>query len=283
MKTKFFIRIVLACFIFTGCSSITRAPNVPTISQTPAASSTKTPLPTATLRELFTETPTAVPTLRPEQAKEAIQDLLLNNASCLAPCFMNIVPGQTTFEEANAFFTHLGLDLQYSSTQGNMEFYEAAYRFGTSLSFSIRLITQSGIVKNLDIPITIPKDQKGSNPQEWADYSLNNIINKYGPPSKVNFFVGRGPTPSYSMDVYYDANDLIIEYSSYDLGKKLQICPYSDQLTSIRLWLGENPISPPLDTVLLEEATSMTMEEFSKLMTGDPQKACFNLKEEMFP
>jgi len=33
---------------------------------------------------------------------------------------------------------------------------------------------------------------------------------------------------------------------------------------------------------LLEEATSMTMEEFSKLMTGNPNKACLNLKVKMF-
>jgi hypothetical protein len=85
------------------------------------------------------------------------------------------------------------------------------------------------------------------------------------------------------MVMYFDAENLIVEYYSYDLGAKLQVCPPTDQMDSVRLWMGQDPQYPPLEDVPLEKATSMTMEEFSKLMTGDPNKACFKLKPEIFP
>jgi hypothetical protein len=47
--------------------------------------------------------------------------------------------------------------------------------------------------------------------------------------------------------------------------------------------MGKNPKDPPRVAVPLEKATSMTTEEFSKLMTGNPSKACFTLNGEIFP
>jgi hypothetical protein len=85
------------------------------------------------------------------------------------------------------------------------------------------------------------------------------------------------------MDVYFDTVDLIVQYNSYDISAKWQICPLTDQIDSVRIWMGTNPIYPPPDLVPLEQATPLTMEKFSELMTSDPKKACLTLKEEMFP
>jgi hypothetical protein len=100
--------------------------------------------------------------------------------------------------------------------------------------------------------------------------------------------VGRGePGVSYAMVTYFDVVHTIIEYGiSYDMqfeNSSFRICPLIDQHSGLRIWFGSNPEDPPLRGVPLEQATSMTIEEFSKLMTGNPNNACFNLKEEAFP
>jgi hypothetical protein len=89
------------------------------------------------------------------------------------------------------------------------------------------------------------------------------------------------------MVMRFDTVDLIVEYTGYDVIPRQKdlpkICPLTVQFDSVRLWMGKNPYQLPREAITLETATSLTMEEFSKLMTGDPNKACFNLKEEAFP
>ena len=128
-----------------------------------------------------------------------------------------------------------------------------------------------------------PEKEKAGSPRKWLAYSPETLINRYGSPSKVNFNVDRGEAPSYGMVMYFDSKKLIVEYYSYDLGARWQVCPLLNQMDSVWLWMGRDPQYPPLEDVPLEKATSMTIEEFSKLMTGIPSKACFILKEEVFP
>jgi hypothetical protein len=49
--------------------------------------------------------------------------------------------------------------------------------------------------------------------------------------------------------------------------------------------MGKNPVDPPLEAgaLPLKEATSITMEEFTELMTGDPDLACFTFRGGIFP
>jgi hypothetical protein len=98
----------------------------------------------------------------------------------------------------------------------------------------------------------------------------------------VEFFVGRGEFPSYAINVYFEARDLIIQYYSYDLRKGLQICPLISDFSIVRLWFGPNPENPPLPGVSLEEATSLTLADFANLMSGDLSKACLDLNAEVF-
>jgi hypothetical protein len=47
--------------------------------------------------------------------------------------------------------------------------------------------------------------------------------------------------------------------------------------------MGKVPVYPPAEAVPLQDATDMTIEEFSNLMTGNPNEACFIVKGEVFP
>ena len=185
-------------------------------------------------------------------------------------------------DEALSIITHLGLETM-SITHNNKDFfYETSYDLENGLSINVSLYVRDGIVKNLTININ-PEKKKSGFPRSWLAYSPETLIQRYGRPSKVDVFVDRGPQPIYTLVFYFDALNLIIEYISYDIDPNFGICPLRDQVTFVRAWMGKNPVNPPSIDVPLEEATSMTMEEFSKLMTGNPGKACFNLKDEMFP
>jgi hypothetical protein len=279
-----YIPLVFAVMLF-GCVPST-SPIPPTVTETQIPSLTLVPptassAPTSTPRSTPTTTLTPPATLEPKQARETIKTLLEEPIDCAAPCFWGIMPGQSTLGEANNIFIRLGLQLKYVNTLDHKAFYEVDY--GSDNSFSIRpnLAIQSDIVKYLTLYIN-PETQKVGVPRTWSAYSPETLINRYGSPSKVNFNVDRGESPSYGMVMYFNAEDLIVEYYSYDLGAKLQVCPPTDQMDSVRLWMGKDPENPPLEDVPLEKATSMTLKEFSKLMTSDPNTACFDLKEEMF-
>jgi hypothetical protein len=77
--------------------------------------------------------------------------------------------------------------------------------------------------------------------------------------------------------------DTIVEYYSSDIGLNTKICPLRDQFDSVRLWMGKDPVDPPVPGEPLEKTTSMTLDEFSELMTGEAGQACFDLDFDLFP
>lgn len=279
MKPIHYLNLLLVIgILLSGCIS-SESTITPTSMQTqPPLLTSTAPVskPTSTPRPTQTATLTPPVTLEPAQAKNTIRTLLREPVDCPAPCFWGVVPGQTTLGEAKNIFTRLGLHLVEDRT------FDYDFDNGLSISATLR-IQKDWIVENLTIYIT-PEMQRSRIPREWLAYSPETLIKRYGMPAKVDFNVDRGEFPSYLMDIYFDAVDLIVEYVSYDLGAQLQVCPLTDQIRSVHIWMGRNPENPPpLELVTLEQATSMTREEFSKLLIGDPSKACFNLKEEMFP
>lgn len=278
---------IVITFALSNCISATSG-TVPLLTVTSVLSSTVLPppptqIPTRTFSPELTATSTRLPTLTAEEAKETLKTLLQEPVDCAAPCFWGIVPGQSTFSEAISAITHFGLQLLYVNTLANKDFRESRYDFESGLSISTSLAIQDNIVQNLRVYIT-PEKRRTGVPRAWLAYSPETLINRYGLPSKVDFNVDRGEFPSYVIDIYFDSMDLIVEYTSYDLGANLRVCPLTDQIRSVRLWMGKNPENPPPPKLVpVDQATSMTIEEFSNLMTAKTNTACFNLKEEMFP
>jgi hypothetical protein len=225
--------------------------------------------------------------LAPEQAKEIIRTLLQEPVDCEAPCFWGIMPGQTTFEDAANIFLHLGLRLQGTTTLDGKDFYAVNYNLHDGIEVSPVIAFQNNVVKSLDVGIN-DISPEGS-PRKWSAYSPDTLIKRYSHPSRVEFFLGRvAPTPIHGMVLYFENADLIVEYGGRNIlnvnsGAKLEICPLTNKVDFIKIWMGSDPQYPPSLGVPLEEATSLTIEEFSNLMISDSIKACFNLKEEAFP
>ena len=256
-------------------SSIAILPTAtPTLSQTPTSS----PSPTGTSTQLTT--------LEPAEASEAIKTLLQEPVDCEAPCFWGIMPGQSTFDEAVRAITHFGLQLLYTNTLDNKEFRQSEYAFENGLSISTILTIQNKIVGNLRVGIT-PEMQKAGVPRQWLAYSPETLITRYGMPSKVSIAVDSGPRSFFDMVMYFDEVELIVEYTGYNIiggtAASPQVCPLTDQFNHVGIWMGQNPVNPPPSGVPLEDATYLTIEEFSELMTRNSDNACFNLKSEIFP
>jgi hypothetical protein len=256
--------------------------------ETPVSSPTPIPpTPTSTFTPYVSVTPTLPATLEPEQAKESIRTLLQEPVDCEAPCFWGILPSKTTLEEATHTFVHLGLSLRFTTTLDGKDFYAVIYNLGNGIEVSPVIAIQNDIVKSLDVGIN-DTSPKGS-PRKWSAYSPETLIKRYGPPSRVDLFLGRvAPTPIHSMVLYFEKVDLIVEYGGTNIlningGAKLEICPLTNKVDFLKIWMGDDPQYPPSTGVPLEEGTALTLEEFSKLMVGDQNKACFNLKEEKFP
>ena len=243
----------------------------------PISSPTKQPTPTNTPLSTPITTLTLPPTLEPEQAMETLSAFLQGSENCDAPCFLGIIPGRTTLDEAKKIIMHLGLPIKSTTYEGK-DIYGTHYNFESGLSIYGNLTVQDEIVRNLRIDI-IPETSKAGTPREWLAFSPETLIKRYGIPSGVDFVVDWGPNLFFAMDMYFDKVDLIVAYSSTSINSNpngtLQVCPLTAQFDDARLWMGKNPINPPGHGVPLEDVTSLTLDEFSTLMTGNPTHACF--------
>lgn len=301
---KFYLYLILA-FALAGCklsaqtikpTQIEQFPSPAIISPTytlvptPIPSKTLTPLVTIEQRPSpkLTPTITLTPliTLEPEKANEKIKTLLREPVDCSAPCFWGIVPGQTSNEEARNIFSHLGLPMASRVNEGK-GFSSIHYVLDSGLSIRVILKLQNNIVENIQARIT-PEKRNAGIPRDWLAYSPETLIKRYGAPSRVDFVVDWGPNLLFVMNMYFDKIDLIVEYSSTSINSNLQnwslqVCPLTDQFDTAWLWMGKNPEDPPGQGRSLESVTSLTLEEFSKLMTGDLNQACFTLNGDIFP
>ena len=287
---------LIAAQLLFGCSTARITETLPSIQEETSmpnkVQSTFTSSPidrtTVTLEPLFTPTSfptptvTILPSLEPIKAKELIESLLKEPKDCMAPCFWEIIPGQTKLVELKSTLTRMGFDIKSTTLNNQDYFYGVNYDFNSGLSFTAIFTVADEIVKNLRLKIT-PEPQKAGTNREWSTYSPETIIQHYGPPSKVDLFLGRGPITSLDIVLYFDPVDMIIEYYIGDIGPKNQICPPREQFNSVRVWMGKNPYQPPLAGQPLEKTTGLTLDEFAKIMTGDPEQACFTFDPDKFP
>lgn len=233
----------------------------------------------------LTATPTQLATLEPDQAREKIRLAMQESVDCDAPCFWGIVPDQTSVSEAIDIFSHLGLQVK-NTRLDNKVFYGVAYEIDNGFFFTVPLTTQEGIVKNIRVNIS-PEPYQAGVPRQWESFSPISLIRRYGVPSRVAMSIAFGPSLDssnidFNMTFYYDSRDLIVYYYGEHLGEKPQICPLTDQFDLVRIWMGKDPYNPPKNFSSMESVTSLTMEEFVKLMTGNPEQACFKLNLDAF-
>jgi hypothetical protein len=251
--------------------------------------------PSATLSP--TITPNPVDTLEPEIARATLEPLLRKPLNCVVPCFWGIIPGKTGFDEARILFSRLGFTpfegADRNDPSSGRYFYTIQYEFSIGRDSSVTLYTSNNLVENIVITPDIIKQKEGS-PREWIAYSPETLIQNYGKPSRVKIALDWGPNFVIVMILYFDDPDLIALFSGYnmipDRPHSPRVCPLTAPFDHVRLWMGPNPPNPPLTGspdplekgIPLEKATSLTIDQFTQLMLGDPEQACFIVNGDVF-
>ncbi|MBN1976039.1 MAG: hypothetical protein JW918_01450 [Anaerolineae bacterium] len=109
--------------------------------------------------------------------------------------------------------------------------------------------------------------------QDWERYSVDQVLARYGLPSRVRVWLGEnaGGSLLYSLYIFYDDLGIGIRYGgpAYAAGESLRTCFLYDH---IRLWLQSPKSSEPLDRHItadewsvsddIEKAIGMSVEEF---------------------
>lgn len=311
-KSLVIFLVVILAFALVGCGS-TGSPMVPTqsvqllsptffsataislpnLAVTPTSTETIAPTPTVQLPSVApsaTNTPTPLDTLRPEVVEQTLQPLFREPLDCAAPCFWGIIPQKTTLDEANLFFNHLGLKSNSGIDQekGQDYFFDTTrYESSSGLSSRISLYGYKNLVETIWIQMSVPYQDQSSR-KEWLAYSPETLIKRYGNPSQVYFLLAFGPDTSflYEMLLYFDANSMIVKYIGHGSAPSFpyspKICPSTAPFENVWVWLGDNPRYPPRPGLEIEKATSLTIDQFSKVILGDPQNACFTINGEAF-
>ncbi len=226
-------------------------------------------------------TVTPLPTLNSQEAEKTIAALMNTNNDCEAPCFWRIIPGKTTYKEVKNYLWYMGTEIWETTIDGN-EIVQGSYNLQNDIEVSFISYFQDGVVESIRASITSPNNINTNN-RQWSAYSPETLIARYGPPSEVKVEIDRGPAQAFSMVMFYETRDLIIEYVGYKILQhsegEPEICPLIADFTHVSVWFGKNPEYPPLYGVPIEEATisKMSIEDFSKRMTGNPEDAYFTM------
>jgi hypothetical protein len=281
--------ILLPAFILIGCSTqlIQRGTETPSdsinILQTKVYTNTEPSLPMTT-PTTYTPTKTETPfvTMEPTQARETIELFLKEPMNCAEPCIWGIRPGKTTFEVAKKFFYSLGfVPFAGLDTETGKYFFTISYDVDSGRDSTITLSSSGDLVENIVITPEIDITKKGEG-RDWVAYSPETIIMKYGNPSRVVFTASATQNICMNMIMYYDQFDLIAQYHGCDMDS-WNFCPLIDKFDFVRLSIGPDPITKPsFETVPLEKASSLTIDEFSKLLSGNPQDACIQFNNKVF-
>lgn len=234
---------------------------------------------------LPTSEPTRRPTLIPSETDKFMIKKLSSAEDCKAPCFWGIIPGKTKYTEALALFQHLGLKTYYIDGT-NAGYFGFDYDLTGTCDFGANLRIKEGIVDKIVLYIGPTSNLEPEN--EWRTYTIDTLIKEYGTPSRVGVFLGSvAPTPGYEIVLYYDDIELIAEYDGDNQGLgapgEVQLCPLTDQTVTSRIFLGKNPENPPFSEYYIKDVTDLSLKEFSDLMTGDKEKACFDVTYSVFP
>jgi hypothetical protein len=128
-------------------------------------------------------------------------------------------------------FTQLGLNLVNTYSENNEDFYSLIYELDSGLRVTPEFIIQDDIVKNMKVNLKPEKSQEGIS-RDWLAYSPEELIKRYGPPSRVDFVIDRGPRIFFEMNMYFDKLDLIVEYAGYNILsgtiENPRVCPITD-------------------------------------------------------
>lgn len=241
-----------------------------------------------------------VPTLHPFQQAHMIG--LLQSNECNLPCYMNITPGKTSWNEANAILDSIGASFRGNYTEGGLPVYGFTLWIGNQAINEITpnpevVVGDREIVHEEDLTIRDNKVQRLQVrihtkkylikfQKYWSRYTMREILLRQGFPDKMFTHISRGT--GYGLVLVYEKVGLVAEFNG-SMQEKL-ICTENEKLIiGLDLTLT-NPTSglsiykpgwvPPTDRNVwlpIIEVLGLDEKEFyNQIITN--QETCFEVK-----
>lgn len=263
-KTKNLFLLFLLLIIIVGCSTndptsnvvdgigtpvlenINRTPiptftPVPTILITSLPPTDTTVPPTIKPTEYSQSEPTLIPTLSSDEKAQNLIELMQTNNGCDLPCWWGIVPGESSLQETMNDLTQKGFRAGTTST--GLRVHDD---FGVFLQFEL----DEDIIQAIHVRgdyLTGAEETPAFSQAfayGWQDYSIKEIFNRFGVPSKVliysPFRADPGQDASYHLLIFYEDLGIEVEYrgTAEQLnGNQYRACPNLNDIWEIGLFL----------------------------------------------
>jgi len=294
------------------------APVAPTWSPSIPALSTATPMSTVnlsltpspkSLADMSTPSPIIVPTRPPrptpaptmtaDEEYTFVSEMLQNNGGCQLPCWWGFIPGETSWQTAQTFFTSRGKKIwHYRQTSYTVIFDIPQRDIGCVQSYFVDDETIDIISVHATLPIRDNEFVYGDAQfaEDWKRYMLPDILMAYGQPSQVFLGVYKAPWMPFDLLLFYPEKGFLVRYMApaEREGRTFRMCPHK---TDITLWLW----SPERDMALeyianvggfptgdmsyfrsLEEATGMSIEQFYQTFSQPDNQTCLETPADLW-
>jgi len=146
-----------------------------------------------TSTEISTEkpliTPLPTPSPRPTRSDMQLKTFfdLLQDDKCLLPCYLGIVPGKTTMDDASTILQNTGASIyavmEYPYQNSSIQGYSYSLDIEAKISQSIKLFVYDGIVFRMEVYVGSPFDQLFY--KYWSKFSIPAILKSHGQPDAV--------------------------------------------------------------------------------------------------
>ena len=262
-------------------------------------------------------TPTIIPTLSADEARMVMLDWLQNNGGCRLPCIWGLTPGVTDTQTRREHLARFGSGPDYPVGRSDEQRNPGAIGYGSltadnlHVSFGLNYNEVNGIIESLVLVTQPMRDEKIAFGDPYYDellgyYRLPQLLSNYGPPSDVLI-----ATWSYEPMLRADYEPFIVVVIYSDLGIMAEYvapkelvndayrgCPTQGYLT-LRTWDPESGISLKKIASMgaaegisenaydyfrpIEEATSMTLDEFYQTFKNPDTTACLETPADIWP
>lgn len=197
----------------TGSPTLTLSSTVRP-SQKATLQPTETIDPTLTKEPSFTSTWTPRPTLPPEEAQKLIRELMVTNGKCQLPCWWGIMPGETSWQEAQAYLSTFATKINTLESSGYGVHFDHI-RDSDGHKIGATILVENGIVERIRVVTYL---------------SLDELLQTYGQPEEVWIFatahIMMKPGGRFTLVVFYAHQGILAIYEgSTESTKILDICP----------------------------------------------------------
>lgn len=236
-------------------------------------------------------------TLTSEETKSLVNELFQTNRDCLLPCWWGIVPGITTWQEANSFlaqFAHITGGISHQDKTLQVQFVQIP----GSEDRSTGVLTHIYIVKNSVIEsIEVSLGNRSS-------YSLSTFLKTYGQPDEVwiNTYSTEYPVGvlPFLAALFYPQRGILAIYGPLKAefnGTIVSACQWDNQPFMLGLWsptqkitfmetarrFRMNPDEPGFLLLPIEDATEMSVQTFYEIFKTPGIKECLETPREKWP